>query len=296
MKRRKYVQCLNQYAKLPGLNLISKTCGIMRDIIPMLPETPDLSVVIPALNEGKNVLPLISGLRKVLDNLHICYEIIVIDGGSLDDTRQQAERHGARCLMQRYIGYGGALREGFLAARGEYIVTMDCDLSHPPEFLPELWRRRGEADIIVASRFIKGGRSDASPIRQALSRILNAVFCRALAFPVRDSSSGFRLYRRPIPMPDRRRFENFNVLQEILVQAYVNGCRIEEIPFHYRARQSGSSHVSFMKFALSYTLTLYRLCRMKNPALSPALPPALSPALPPAQPQAVAARRFQSPL
>ncbi|MCX6113730.1 MAG: glycosyltransferase [Proteobacteria bacterium] len=227
-------------------------------------ETPQLSVVIPTLNEGHNIGPLIERLWATIKALELSVEIIVVDGGSTDQTWQVAEQLGARCLLQRRLGYAGALREGFSAAGGEYILTLDSDLSHPPELFKEMWPLRSDADIIIASRFARGGRSDAPLSRHLLSKVLNAVFSTCLSLPIKDLSSGYRLYKRSALNLGAYHPENFNILQEVIVRAYSEGYNIKEIPLHYEERASGSSHVSLVKFAISYLPTLYRLWKLRN--------------------------------
>lgn len=228
------------------------------------PEIPTISVVIPALNEGLNIGPLVERLWNTTKELGIPAEIIVVDGGSSDQTWQAAAERGATCILQRRLGYAGALREGFLAARGEYVLTLDSDLSHPPELLKEIWARRDQADIIVASRFAKGGRSDAPVTRHLLSKLLNAVFSISLSLPIKDLSSGYRFYKKEAVSLGAYHPENFNILQEILVQAYSEGYSVLEVPLHYEERATGASHVSFAKFALSYLPTLYRLWKLRT--------------------------------
>lgn len=227
-------------------------------------QLPQLSVVLAAWNEGGNIKPLLERLGTAFANLGISYEVILVDGGSTDSTRQEAEEMGARYLLQRRIGYGGAVREGFLAARGEYILTLDCDLSHPPELFPELWKVRDQADVVVGSRFVPGGDSQAPFLRRMLSEVLNFTFSKFLQVPIKDSSSGYRLYRRRVLQPENYTRENFNILQEILVQAYADGFAVKELPLSYEERAAGKSHVSLMKFCLSYLPTLYRLWILRN--------------------------------
>jgi dolichol-phosphate mannosyltransferase len=225
---------------------------------------PILSVVIPTLNEGKNIGPLMERLWKTTSELGISTEIVVVDGGSKDETWQEAEARGARCLLQRRLGYAGALLEGFHAAVGDYVLTLDSDLSHPPELLKEIWAARNDADIIIGSRFARGGSSEAPIIRHLLSLILNSVFSIGLSIPVKDISSGYRLYKREALNLKTYRPENFNILQEVLVRAYAGGFSIKEVPLRYEERASGESHVSLVKFAISYLPTFYRLWKVRN--------------------------------
>lgn len=225
---------------------------------------PDVSVVLAAWNEGENIGPLIRRINHVLGELGVSFEVIVVDGGSRDKTVERAQAAGAEVLLQKRIGYGGAVREGFARARGEYVLTMDCDLSHPPELTKEIWAVRDRADIVIGSRFVSGGDSEAPVLRRLLSIVLNIIFSRFLAVPIKDSSSGYRLYRRVALSPDTYSQENFNILQEILVTAFSKGFSVTEVPLKYEERKTGSSHVSLLKFCLSYIPTLYRLWLLRN--------------------------------
>lgn len=219
----------------------------------------DLSIVLPAWNEAENLKALVPELRTALQATDAVYEIVVVDGGSRDGTRDVARALGCRVVEQRTPGYGGALREGFAAAAGGYICTLDADLSHPPTFIAEIWRRRHEAEILIASRYVPGGSADMPALRSILSKILNRTFGELLSIPVGDLSSGFRLYRRSTLESFQTRGRNFNVLQELLTGILARGGRAIEVPFHYCARVHGTSHARIIKFGLSYLGSLWHL-------------------------------------
>ncbi len=224
----------------------------------------ELSIVIPALNEGQNLSHLLPLVREAAAELGAAHEIIVADGGSQDGTADICRREGARCLMVGERGYGRALLAAFAAARGKYVITMDADLSHPAHFLHALWERREKADLLIASRYVRGGRADMPPLRRILSRILNEAFRGALHIPVRDLSSGFRLYRASLLAGLATRARDFNLLQEILIEAHAQGHRILEVPFHYARRERGSSHARLLAFGVQYLRTLGRMWRLRN--------------------------------
>src|SRR5208282_5070147 len=161
----------------------------------------DLSVILPVINERDNLTALIPRLSAQLAREGVDFEIIVIDGGSLDGTQEAAAGLGARVVPERRRGYAGATETGLAEARGDYILTLDADQSHEPEFVARMWRARGQADSVIASRYVRGGASYGPRFRNGLSRFLNSVLRRLLSMPVRDLSSGFRLYRRPIDLP-----------------------------------------------------------------------------------------------
>lgn len=215
------------------------------------------------MNEAGNLRYVLPQLSGTLSHLVDAHEIIVVDGASTDGTRSVVGENGARYISQPGRGYGDALITGIEAASGEYILTMDADLSHSPAFVSAIWAARSAADIVIASRYVEGGTAEMAWSRSVLSRILNWVFGFALSLPVRDLSSGYRLYRAPVAKGMGLRGTDFDVLQEILVRAYVDGWSVAEIPFHYAPRRHGSSHARLMRFGISYLRTLGRMWRLR---------------------------------
>jgi dolichol-phosphate mannosyltransferase len=191
----------------------------------------DLSIILPVVNESDNLRQLLPRLKAVMERERLSFEIIVVDGGSSDGTLQTAAELGARAVAERRRGYAGALETGFAEAQGDYLLTLDADLSHEPAFAAKLWRTRTEADIIIASRYARGGAAFAGPMRIWLSRLLNLWMRRLLSMPVRDLSSGFRLYRHEALHNLNLEARNFEVIEEALVKAYAQGFSICEVPF-----------------------------------------------------------------
>jgi dolichol-phosphate mannosyltransferase len=226
--------------------------------------TPNLTIIIPALNEQENLRLLLPQIHDVLNDLAIQFEVIVVDGGSHDETQQVAAAAGARIVEQTERGYGGALIAGFAIAKAPYVATMDADLSHPPVFLKDFWAHRHEADLLVASRYVKGGRADMGGGRRVLSYILNRTYAGVLRLNLRDVSSGFRMYQRSALENLNLRARDFDALEEILVKVYVNGGRVKEVPFHYQARNSGKSHAKLVRFGWAFSKTLLRMWSLRN--------------------------------
>jgi len=225
--------------------------------------TPDLSILIPALNEAENLRLLLPLIRQVIDELGARAEIIVVDGGSTDDSQSVEHQFDARVVEQAERGYGGALLAGFAAATAPYVVTMDADLSHPPVFLRDFWLKRADADLLIASRYVAGGRADMAISRRILSAILNRTYALLLGMKLRDLSSGFRLYDRRVLTTLDLDARDFDALEEILVRIHINGGRIKEVPFHYQVRHSGTSHAKLLRFGWAYSRTLLRMCRLR---------------------------------
>ncbi|HEV8663789.1 MAG TPA: glycosyltransferase [Candidatus Methylomirabilis sp.] len=229
---------------------------------------PVLSVIIPALNEAENLRSLLPALQETLAGLGVRSEVLVADGGSSDTTPAVARALGSSVVTQAVPGYGGALRAGFAAARGDYLLTMDGDWSHEPEVIRALWASRTGADLLIASRYIPGGRAEMGWVRWVFSRVLNVAYRRILDLPVRDLSSGFRLYRRQILAEIAPQATDFDVLQEILVKAVGSGFTVGEVPFRFRPRGAGRSHVRLLRFAAAYLRTLWRMWQLRNSVAS----------------------------
>ena len=223
-----------------------------------------LSIVIPVMNEGANLKELLPGLHDVASRIAGDHEIVLIDGGSVDDTCQVGRDCGACVIRQTGRGYGVALRDGFSATRGEYVLTLDGDMSHHPDFIPDMWDKRHTAEIVIASRYTRGGSADMTKLRRLLSRALNKFFTLGLSLPFRDISSGFRLYHASLLRGLDLESSDFDILEEILIKSYTKGYKIVEVPFHYAQRKNGASHVNLLMFGVSYLETFKRMRRFRR--------------------------------
>ena len=228
------------------------------------PSDMDLSIILPVLNERDNLVELIPRMSALMRRERLRFEILVIDGGSTDGTQETATSLGARVVRERRKGYAGALETGFAEATGDYVLTLDADLSHEPDFVAKLWRARTQADVVIASRYTRGGTAYAEFFRRFLSQVLNIAMRRVLSMPVRDMSSGFRLYRREALQGLELEGRNFEVLEEILVKIYAQGYSVFEVPFTYFPREAGASHARLFKFGVDLTKAAFRLWKLRN--------------------------------
>jgi dolichol-phosphate mannosyltransferase len=258
-------------ARMPSADAPVRRRGLLRlgeDNGAIMDESPELTVVLPAHKEGRNLTLLLPQLREVLATLGVPFEILVVVCERDSSTDQAAGANDAEIIEQREFGFGGALREGFARARGNYVLTMDADLSHRPGFVADLWAARGSAEVLVASRYVAGGSATMPLGRSILSRLLNRIFSRGLGLSLRDMSSGFRLYDGRVLRSQQLKGRDFDVLQEILVKAVAEGWRVREVPFRYEPRASGSSNARVIAFGLSYLRTFYSLWKLRNSILS----------------------------
>lgn len=229
-------------------------------------EAFDLTVVVPTLNEEGSLREILPRLWATLERLGLRGEIIVVDARSTDATVAVAKAGGARVLTQTGRGLGGALREGLCAAKAPWAAVVDADGSHPPEVLADLWARRNEADLVIASRYVPGGSAVMSPLRQLLSRSLNAVSRLVLDLPARDSSGGFRLYRAELVRAAcaSSTASDFTIQQELLVAMLALGGKVIEVPFHYELRIKGVSKASALRLAPAYVRMLLKLRAVRS--------------------------------
>ena len=224
----------------------------------------DISVILPVINERENIDILIPRLKSLLKNARLDGEIVVVDGGSSDGTGESAAAHGVRVVSERGKGYGAAIQTGFEEARGDWVLTLDADLSHDPDFVAKMWRARERGDIVIASRYTRGGVAYTDVFRKSLSRLLNSFLRRFWSLPVRDVSSGYRLYRRAALEGLEITSSNFEVLGEILVRLYARGYGVVEVPFTYFPRGAGHSHIQLLRFAAAQVRSALRMWKLRN--------------------------------
>lgn len=202
---------------------------------------PRVSIVIPALNEAKNlpyVLPKIPAWVS---------EILLVDGHSTDGTADiAAQFHSAvRVIPQKGYGKGDALRTGFSVARGDIIVMMDADGSNDPtEILAYVALLRTGADFVKGSRFIQGGgSSDMTSPRRAGNWILMMFTRLAFGCNFTDLCYGYNAFwadRLPYILPN---VDGFEVEAAMNVKALTAGLKVMEVPSFEDRRKFGTSHL-----------------------------------------------------
>jgi len=213
-------------------------------------------VVIPTYNEAENLRSIVTELLGLeVAGLHI----LIVDDESPDGTGEIAD---LICMQHRdqvgvlhrsgERGLGRAYLEGFrcaLDAGAEFVVQMDADFSHSPQYVPVFLTRIADADVVVGSRYVAGGGLDEqwSWWRRFLSWGANAAYARILGMEVRDATGGFKCWRREVlEAIDLSRVRSggyvFQVEMAYLAQAL--GFRVLEIPIHFEDRRVGQSKMS----------------------------------------------------
>ena len=150
----------------------------------------NISIILPAKNEGTVVGEVISRIYKILPDA----EVIVVNDGSTDDTKINAESAGAKVISHPYSkGNGASIKTGARAASGDILVFMDADGQHRPEDIERLLQKLGEGfDMVVAARDSK---AQASLGRLAANTLYNRVASWMVGHRIEDLTSGFRAVR-----------------------------------------------------------------------------------------------------
>jgi dolichol-phosphate mannosyltransferase len=207
------------------------------------------SIVIPTLNEADNIDPLLTRLFS-LDLQKESFEVIIVDDGSTDGTPGKVrawESHANVRLVERREkpDLTGSVLAGVALARGNVIVVMDADLSHPPERLPALVAPvlDGSHDVAIGSRYVPGGSTEGWPLhRQWLSRLAGSL-ARPLC-DINDATSGFFAFRRELAAIIAQRARGYKILLELLM-AGQGKLRVIEVPIRFTDRTRGISKLSF---------------------------------------------------
>jgi len=226
-----------------------------------------ITVVLPTYNEAENLAKLVS----VLFSLPLDLTVLVVDDNSPDGTGNFAEDlskeySGRVTVLHRAgkLGLRSAYIEGFRKAfdlESDAVVQMDADFSHDPAVLTEMAERLTSSDVVIGSRYIRGGSLDERwPLwRRALSAFGNNYARTILGFPLHDVTTGYRMWRREAlqAMPlDRIRSNGYIFLVEMAYVAFLMEYDITEVPIHFADRRWGKSKMS-LKIQLEAAIRIW---------------------------------------
>ena len=215
---------------------------------PSLPSAPEISVVVPVLNEAENVAPLCARLKAALERITRAWEVVFVDDGSADGTlpaiRAESEadpRIGAVSFSHNF-GKEVAIAAGLDHARGRAVVIMDADLQHPPEVIETFVARWREGFVMVYGE--RESRDDETRMRRGFARLFYRLFARFGETPLPPGAGDFRLI-------DRKGVEVLRSLGERArfskgLYAWI-GFRATGVPFVVEERAGGASKWSFRK-------------------------------------------------
>jgi dolichol-phosphate mannosyltransferase len=216
-----------------------------------------LAICLPTYNESENLEPLVVALGAVFERHALDGRVLVIDDASPDGTGEVADRLAADLPWVEVLhragkeGLGPAYLDGFrhvLAADVELVMEMDADFSHDPGDVPRLVEAAAHADLVIGSRYVPGGGvRNWGALRRSVSRA-GCLYAQAwLGLPVRDSTAGFKCYRRRVLETialDRIATKGYAFQIETTYRTLRAGFRVVEVPVTFVDRDVGSSKMS----------------------------------------------------
>jgi dolichol-phosphate mannosyltransferase len=223
-------------------------------------------VVIPTYNESENIRQLIQDILDLnIKNL----QIVVVDDDSPDGTWKIVEEmkkenelvHLLRRTKKKGRGTAGVAGFKYAVAHdADYILEMDADFSHNPRYIPAFLEKMKEADVVIGSRGVSGGRDvGRNPVRQVITKLANMYIRTIFGVKVRDCNSGYRCFKREVIEAidlDRTISDGPAIVQEWLYKTHLNGFMIKEVPIVFMERQLGKSKLKVKGLYKGYIMVL----------------------------------------
>lgn len=230
-------------------------------------------VIIPTYNEKENIGNLV---QKILHLKIPHLSIIVIDDNSPDHTSEEVRQLSVKYPEVKLLlrinekGRGSAVIAGFKYALdhgADYVIEMDADFSHHPKYIPHLLDAISNADIVIGSRFVNGGKDVNRGIARKVITLLAGIYIRALLkLNIKDATSGYRCFRRGVLEAielDRLISTGPSLISEIYYKVHIKGFSIVEIPIEFMDRKYGQTKLN-PAILINNLLMVLRLKWLKN--------------------------------
>jgi len=216
---------------------------------PSLNGNVELSIIVPTFNERENVQELVNRLQTCLSGVQ--WEAIFVDDDSADGTAEQVRQIARRDPRIRCVhrigrrGLSSACTEGMLASSAPFLAVMDADCQHDERVLPRMLEllRKGDADLVVGSRYAEGGGIGSwSKSRARMSRFATQLSRSVIKQDLSDPMSGYFALRREVLDSTVRSLSNlgFKILLDIMASS-PRALRLKEVPYEFRNRHAGES-------------------------------------------------------
>jgi glycosyltransferase involved in cell wall biosynthesis len=232
---------------------------------------PYVSIIVPAHNEEGNLKKCVSSLTKICKGIN--YEILIVDDCSKDKTGEIADSLARKYRNIRVVhrqppnGFGRAIKSGLQASRGDIIIPVMCDLSDDPKTIMKMIKKIEQGyDIVIGSRFIKGGKLvDYPKLKYLAHRAYNTVLGIVFMRNIKDFSNAFKAYRRIVLKDIDIKSDGFEITSEMVLKPIIiNGAKIVEVPTVWRNRKSGKAKFKgLLKQGVRYGRVLLECLVMK---------------------------------
>ncbi|MCP6719471.1 MAG: glycosyltransferase family 2 protein [Patescibacteria group bacterium] len=221
-----------------------------------------LSIIIAAYNEERSILSVLSGIRQVMRGINIPHEIIVINDGSTDNTKDLVEKKGVILINHPYKkGYGASLKDGVKRALGDFVLFIDADGQHDPKYIVELIKHTDEYDMVV------GARTNVNSIPRAIAKIFISSFANYLVeHKIPDLNSGLRIVKKDVIteylhlLPD-----SFSLSSTITIAVLKGGHNLKYVSIKEGRRKSGKSTIHPLKDFVRFIVLILRLTIVFSP-------------------------------
>lgn len=245
---------------------LSRPSPVSATISPPSAAQERLLVSLATYNEAENIGPLIQEIHRYVPQA----DILVIDDNSPDGTAERVQelaKTDPRIHLLRRpgkLGLGTAIVTAmrYAIAQGyDLLLNLDADFSHPPRYIPGLLAGMAQRDVMIGSRYVRGGGTANWPWqRRWISRSVNWLVRFLLRTPASDASGAFRCYRvgllRRVPL-ERIQSRGYSFQQEVLFRCHLAGARIGEYPILFENRRAGASKVNPREALRSISMIFY---------------------------------------
>src|SRR5262245_50916502 len=235
-------------------------------LTPGVPSEPRILVSLATYNEAGNIAALVAEIHKFVPRA----DVLVIDDNSPDGTGRIVDEMAAADPRVKAMHRSGKLGLGtaILAAMQyamdnnyDYLQNMDADFSHPTRYLPGILAGMRKYDVMIGSRYVKGGGTENWPLkRKVISQSVNMLVRFLMRMPVKDASGAYRCYRvsklRETRL-DKVRSRGYSFQQEVLFRCHKAGCKLGEYPILFENRRAGASKVNGKEALRSIGMILY---------------------------------------
>lgn len=230
-----------------------------------------ISVILPTYNEKENIVQLVKEIAEnLIGNGNKNYEIIIVDDNSPDGTSEEVTKYKNHDKNTKLItrkeerGLASAIKTGINNSIGEYIIIMDTDLSHPPEYLGTLISTIKETgvDAVIASRYIKGGSMNSNKFKYLLSKAMNLLLGIILNLNIKDLTGGFFIIKKSLLEKvnlDKVFIGYGDYFFRLFYELKKINHTFKEIPFNYVGRKKGKSKTRTFSMGLDYLKTMISL-------------------------------------
>ena len=237
-------------------------------LVPVPRNTLLYTILVPAYNEEKNIVPTLTAICETLRTEEIPFELLVVNDNSRDHTAEVVAELQTKIFELRLVhntppgGLGRAVRCGLKHYRGDVLAVVMADLSDSPKDIVSCYRKIEEGyDCVFGSRFIQGSHlTDYPPVKLVVNRLVTQMMRLLFMTPFNDLTNAFKVYRRHvIEAISPLHAAHFNITIEMSLSALIRHYRIVQIPISWSGRTWGQSNLRLREMGRRYLCTLLKI-------------------------------------